>query len=113
VSTRTRDAFRIHAADNVATLLGEAEAGDHVIVRGDGEVVEVTAAQSVAAGHKIALRAVAEGERITKYGFSIGEATRSIAAGEWVHLHNCRSMHDAASSELDVESGARNETRYA
>ena len=71
------------------------------------------AAQVTQAGHKIALRAFAEGDRIVKYGFPIGEATRPIAVGEWVHLHNCRSLHDAASSELDVESGTRNETRYA
>jgi len=113
VSTLTTDAFRIHAGDNVATLLGDAEAGASVIVRGDGELLEVAASQTVAAGHKIALRTLVEGDRVVKYGFPIGEATRSIAIGEWVHLHNCRSMYDPGSSELDVESGARNETRYA
>jgi altronate dehydratase small subunit len=109
----TIDAFRIHADDNVATLLGDAQASDLVIVRGDGEAVEVPAAQMVQAGHKLALRTIAKGGGIVKYGFPIGEATRSISAGEWVHLHNCRSLHDPASSELDLESGARNETRYA
>jgi len=113
VSTLTTDAFRIHADDNVATLLGDAEPGALIVVRGDGAVIEATASQAVASGHKIALYDVAEGERLTKYGFPIGEATRPIAIGEWVHLHNCRSMYDPGSSELDVESGARNETRYA
>jgi altronate dehydratase len=107
------DAFRIHADDNVATLLGDAQANILVIVRGDGEAIEVSAAQAVQAGHKIALRTIPSGGSIVKYGFPIGEATRSIVAGEWVHLHNCRSLHDPASSELDVESGTRNETRYA
>jgi hypothetical protein len=113
VTTQRADAFRIHADDNVATLLGDAEAGALVVVRGDGEAVEVPAAQALQSGHKMALGAVAAGGSIVKYGFPIGEATHSIAAGEWVHLQNCRSLHDPASSELDVESGARNETRYA
>jgi altronate dehydratase small subunit len=113
VSTSITDAFRIHAGDNVATLLGDVEGGASLMVRGDGEAVELTAMQPVAVGHKIALRALAEGDRVVKYGLPIGEATRSIAVGEWVHLHNCRSMYDPGSSELDVESGARNETRYA
>ena len=113
MTTPRAEAFRIHADDNVATLLGDAQAGTLVLIRGDGEAVEVPAAQAVQAGHKIALRPLAEGNRVIKYGFPIGEATRSIAAGEWVHLNNCRSMHDPGSSELDLESGARNETSYA
>lgn len=113
MTTPRADAFRIHTGDNVATLLGDAEANALVGVRGDGESVEVSAAQAVQAGHKIALRDIAEAASIVKYGFPIAMATHSIAAGEWVHLHNCRSLHDAASSELDLESGARNETRYA
>jgi altronate dehydratase small subunit len=113
VTTPRADAFRIHADDNVATLLGDAQTSTLVIVRGDGEAVETSATQAVPAGHKIALCDLVEGNRIVKYGFPIGEATRSIVVGEWVHLHNCRSLHDPASSELDVESGTRNETRYA
>jgi hypothetical protein len=113
LTTPRADAFRIHAGDDVATLLGDAQPGAIVVVRGDGKAVEVSTTQAVQSGHKIALRTLVEGDRIVKYGFPIGEATRPIAAGEWVHLHNCRSLHDPASSELDVESGARNETRYA
>jgi altronate dehydratase len=113
VTTSRADAFRIHADDNVATLLGDAQAGALVILRGDGGAIEVSAVQTIQAGHKIALRTISEGGSVVKYGFPIGEATRPIAVGEWVHLHNCRSLHDPASSELDVESGARNETRYA
>ncbi len=42
----------------------------------------------VPAGHKIALRNIATGERILKYNTEIGVATRPIAAGEHVHGHN-------------------------
>ena len=56
-----------------------------------GEVVPAwglrTKAQ-VPAGHKIASRAIAQGERVLKYNTEIGVATRDIAAGEHVHGHN-------------------------
>ena len=47
---------------------------DSVEVRGDG--------------HKYALRPIAAGENVIKYGQPIGHATRPIAAGEHVHTHN-------------------------
>ena len=96
----------------MATLLNDADEHDVVMIRGEGPRVQLSATQAIRAGQKIALRALAEGDRIVKYGYPIGSASRQIAAGEWVHLHNCRSFYDALSSELDVESGARNETRY-
>ena len=39
-------------------------------------------------GHKYALRDIAEGENVVKYGMPIGHATRFIAKGEHVHTHN-------------------------
>ena len=47
--------------------------------------------ETIAPGHKVALRDIAEGERVMKYGFSIGVASRPIAAGEHVHVQNVRS----------------------
>lgn len=42
-------------------------------------------------GHKYALRDIAEGENIIKYGMPIGHATRAIAKGEHVHVHNVKT----------------------
>ena len=42
-------------------------------------------------GHKYALRDIAEGEDVIKYGMPIGHATRAIARGEHVHVHNVRT----------------------
>ena len=39
-------------------------------------------------GHKYARRAIRAGENVVKYGMPIGHATRDIAAGEHVHVHN-------------------------
>lgn len=106
------ESFQIHKTDNVATLLQDAEESTEVLVRGEASHPAFQAKQAVRAGHKIAVQAIAPGERIVKYGCPIGEATQPIAQGEWVHLHNCRSLYDARSSALDNETGARNETRY-
>ncbi len=49
----------------------------------------VAAAERIPAGHKVAVRALAEGEAIHRYGQIIGFATRPIAPGAHVHVHNC------------------------
>jgi len=42
-------------------------------------------------GHKYALRDIAAGEQIIKYGYPIGIATEAIAKGEHVHSHNMKT----------------------
>lgn len=42
-------------------------------------------------GHKYAIRDIAKGECIIKYGQPIGHATQSIKAGEHVHTHNVQT----------------------
>jgi altronate dehydratase small subunit len=99
-------AFRVHAADNVATLLGDAASGSAVVAVGPGTKSELVAREKIGMGHKIALTAIGEGEAITKFGVVIGMAMRRIEAGEWVHLHNCRSKLDERSVSFDLETGA-------
>jgi altronate dehydratase small subunit len=105
------ECFQIARADNVATLLADAEPG-LVTIRGESETREIRLIQPIKMGHKVALRAINGGSAVVKYGVTIGAAMRGIAPGEWVHLHNCKSLHDAASSKLDVVTGAREETPY-
>lgn len=109
----TVECFQIEKQDNVATLLQDAVKFERIVVRGAGSGITLSAIESIRAGHKVAQQPIAAGERVIKYGFPIGEATREILPGEWVHLHNCRSLYDAASSSLDIESGARTERDYA
>lgn len=42
-------------------------------------------------GHKYALRPIAAGEQVIKYGFPIGFATELIAEGAHVHTHNLKT----------------------
>lgn len=105
------ECFQISLLDNVATLLEDAGPGS-VTIRGEAEKHEIHLAQPVRIGHKVAVRAMDKGAQVVKYGVPIGEAMQSIAPGEWVHLHNCRSFYDDGSSRLDLETGAREEMPY-
>lgn len=49
----------------------------------------VVTVQRIPAGHKVAVRALAPGEPIHRYGQIIGFATQPIAPGQHVHVHNC------------------------
>ena len=79
--------LRLHPGDNVLTVIRALASGDTVHL--EGEPVAVAAHLPI--GHKIAARAIGEGEKIVKYGAPIGSATRAIAAGEHVHTHNVKS----------------------
>jgi (2R)-sulfolactate sulfo-lyase subunit alpha len=46
---------------------------------------------AVPLGHKFALVARAAGDDVIEYGVRIGVATRDIAEGDYVHVHNLRS----------------------
>ena len=73
----------INPADNVAVALDDLKKGE----RCEGVVL----AEDIACGHKFALRAIAAGEDIIKYGTPIAHATRDISAGEHVHTHNVKT----------------------
>jgi altronate hydrolase len=77
-------ALRITASDSVATLLGDAAAGE-IIAAGAEQIVALAA---VPMGHKIAMADLAPGDPVIKFGFPIGHATQPIARGGHVHSHN-------------------------
>lgn len=104
-------AFQIEHADNVATALTPLAPGP-VTLLGDAAAPQVQAVTEVPVGHKIALRNIAAGEEIVKYGVVIGRATQDIPQGSWVHLHCMRSVYDERSSHLDAVTGAPKDIRY-
>jgi hypothetical protein len=73
--------------DNIAVATSELPAGTGREIGG----TRVVLASKVDVGHKFALRPIAKGERIVKYGAPIGVASRAIAAGEYIHTHNMTS----------------------
>ena len=87
-------ALKVHDLDNVATIFAEGISdGQTVEVRDKrGNKEMVTVFETVPYGHKIAVAPIQKGGRIRKYGEEIGIATRDIAQGEYVHVHNLDSM---------------------
>ena len=83
----------MNTKDNVATALENLDAGDltSVILPSQEKYKEVTAKQSLPAGHKIALGGISKGDKVLKYGERIGTASRDIELGEYVHTHNVKS----------------------
>src|SRR5262249_22518761 len=51
----------------------------------------VEAREPIGLGHKVAVRDIAEGSPVHKYGQVIGFASRAIPAGSWVHTHNLQA----------------------
>jgi len=70
-------------------------AGDTFVVDG----CELTAVTEVPAAHKVALRDIAPGEAVRKYGQIIGAATEDIAVGAHVHTHNLAMTDFARTAE--------------
>jgi altronate dehydratase small subunit len=103
--------FQVNPLDNVATMLDDATA-ERVTIIGGAKSTDVDARQAIKLGHKIALRAIRANEPVVKFGVSIGHASRNIAAGEWVHLHNLTSNFDERSQTLDIHTGAATDTKY-
>jgi len=105
-------AIRINAADNVATVLDDVEAGA-MVIQGPLVPLEIQALEPIRQGHKIALDDLEPGAQILKFGVPIAVATLPILRGQWVHLHNCRSRVDERSAGLDPKTGATKDTPYA
>ena len=82
--TAENSAIQLHPADNIAVARVPIAAGAELHVGG----VRVVALDSVPAGHKIALRAIAAGEMVERYGQGIGRAKVAIEPGRHVHTHN-------------------------
>jgi len=79
--------LKINPADNVAVALATLGLGEILSVDG----IAITLAESVDAGHKVALVPIADGEIVVKYGNPIGRAVGPIAPGETVHTHNLKT----------------------
>lgn len=81
-------AIQLDPRDNVATALAALPAGAAVAIG----AASVTLACDIPRGHKFALRPIPKGQAAIKYGQPIGRATRDIAPGEHVHVHNLQSQ---------------------
>src|SRR5689334_19412986 len=90
--------IRLHPADDVliarSQLVGGAVA-ENVTVKG-----------LIPPGHKIATRDIAQGEPVRRYNQVIGFASKAIAAGEHVHVHNLDMGPNKGDFEREYAFGA-------
>ena len=82
--TAENSAIHLHPSDNVAIARVPLTAGQ--TLRVDGNEFQTTT--PVPAGHKVALSAIATGDFVYRYGQRIGRASKPIAKGEHIHVHN-------------------------
>ncbi|HSC97726.1 MAG TPA: altronate dehydratase family protein [Casimicrobiaceae bacterium] len=80
--TRSSLTIRLHPADDVVIARAQLIGGTKLLDE------DVTVAGLVPPGHKVATRAIAAGAPVRRYNQIIGFASRPIAPGEHVHLHN-------------------------
>lgn len=78
------DYVYLHPDDNICVAARNLDSGTKIVVAGQA----VTLVEPVRLGHKIAIRPIANRDKVLKYGQVIGMATKSIGPGEWVHSHN-------------------------
>ena len=96
----------ISDADNVATALEALDAGQVL-----PELGSVTVREPIPRGHKVAVRAIAAGGAVMKYGSPIGVATADIPVGAHVHTHNVSSARGRG--DLAHGAGAGTDGRIA
>ena len=97
MTTDFNQTIRLNPQDNVIIALKDLAPGATV------PGLDVPLTEAVARGHKIATRPIAEGEKVLRYGQTIGVATRLIAPGEHVHVHNLGMGGHAEAQEFSTE----------
>lgn len=94
--------IKIYENDTVAVALKPLEKGATVNVGN----THVSLLDDIPNAHKFALTYIKTGEKVIKYGNSIGIATKDIKIGEWVHDHNvttCANSQREYTYEYDSE----------
>lgn len=82
--TAENSVIHLHSTDNIAIARVPLSAGQELRVEGESVLLR----DNVPMGHKVAIRAIAPGDTIVRYGQVMGKARVSIEPGSHVHVHN-------------------------
>lgn len=82
----------LNESDNVFVCRQKINKGDLLQIGTD----RIEMGSDIDVGHKIAGQAISMGNKILKYGVSIGSATKNISKGDHVHIHNMKSDYIAS-----------------
>jgi altronate dehydratase small subunit len=98
-----KSALVISDSDNVATALEILEPGTRLDLPGG----RIDVLERIPVGHKVAVRAIAAGSAVVKYGSPIGTATSAIEPGRHVHTHNLESTRGRGDRDAAGNSHGR------
>ena len=80
--------------DSVAAVVVEnVKAGTRLtgLVLDLDRTLELDCVQDIPIGHKVALRDLAVGDTVIKYGVDLGKVVKPIRKGEHAHVHNIKT----------------------
>lgn len=87
--------FVLHdAKDTVAVVVVEGlTAGTQMQgwIMDEDRMIAVKALQDIPIGHKVALKDMAVGDTVIKYGIDMGKVVAPIQAGQHAHVHNIKT----------------------
>lgn len=89
-----RNAMMIDARDDVAIAIEPIAKGENAVYLLDGKEHILPVLENITIYHKLAVKDIAAGAPISKYGEHIGVAARAIQAGEHIHEHNVTSHRE-------------------
>lgn len=82
------------ANDTVAVVVVEGIKADMDLtawIMDEDRTIALRARQDIPIGHKVALKDMATGDTVLKYGIDIGKVVAPIKAGEHAHVHNIKT----------------------
>ena len=82
------------AKDTVAVVVVEGvKAGTAMTgwIMDEDRMINVQAQQDIPIGHKVALKDMAVGDTVLKYGIDMGKVVANIKAGQHAHVHNIKT----------------------
>ena len=87
--------FVLHdAKDTVAVVVVEGvTAGTDMTgwIMDEDKTIKVQAKQDIPIGHKVALKDMAVGDTVIKYGIDMGKVVAAITVGQHAHVHNIKT----------------------
>jgi (2R)-sulfolactate sulfo-lyase subunit alpha len=87
--------FVLHDAhDTVAVVVVEGVQAGMTLngwIMDEDKSTSVVAQQDIPIGHKVALKDMATGDTVIKYGIDMGKVVAPIQAGQHAHVHNIKT----------------------
>jgi (2R)-sulfolactate sulfo-lyase subunit alpha len=80
--------------DSVAVVVVEGiQAGQdmNALILDENRTITIKAKTAIPIGHKVAVKSLATGDTVIKYGTDIGKVVAPIAVGDHAHVHNIKT----------------------